>query len=167
MKKRFAVIAMLIAVAAMLSIFTLSVYADTTTVATETTAAPTDGTTTAAGTTTATPDATTTAPSETEPANEFVAFFTDLSQVIPLAVFVVILIVLAVVFFGIPKYREKTLKLLRSLKSECKKISWFSWKNTRKATVVVIVCVVILCAVIYLLDFLFNLGMGQLSGLFS
>ena len=65
------------------------------------------------------------------------------------------------------RFHEKVGKALRVYKSECKKISWFSWKNTRKATVVVIVCVVILCAVIYLLDFLFNLGMGQLSGLFS
>ncbi len=151
MKKRFAVIAMIIAFAAMLSIFTLPVYADEATDTTETTAA-----------------VTTTAPSDKEESpNAFVEFFTDPAQVIPLAVFVVILIVLAVVFFGVPKYREKTMKLIRSVKSECKKISWYSWKNTRKGTLVVIVCVLVLAIVILVLDTLFGLGLDKLTELFK
>ncbi len=151
MKKRFGVIAMILAVAAMLSIFSLSVFADDTTAATADTTAPT--TTTAAPSTTAEP-------------NAFVEFLTTPSQVIPLALLIVAIIVLVVVFFGIPKYREKTFKLFRSLKSECKKISWYSWKNTRKGTVVVIICVVSLAIAIGLLDYLFSTGIIALSKVF-
>ena len=144
MKKRFAVIAMLIAVAAMFSIFTLSVFADETTGA-----------------------VTTAAPEATAEPNAFIEFVTKPSQISPLAAFVVLLIVLAIVFFGVPKYREKTFKLLRSIKSECKKISWYSWKNTRKGTVVVIVCVIVLAIVILVLDLLFNAGILMLTDLFQ
>ena len=147
MKKKFGAIAAMIAVAVLLSVFTISVFAEETT-AVDTTAAETTAATTTAET------------------NAFVKFLTTPSQVIPVALLVIALIVLAVVFFGIPKYREKTFKLLRSLKSECKKISWYSWKNTRKGPIVVVICVVVLAAVIGLLDYLFSTGIIALSKVF-
>ena len=67
-----------------------------------------------------------------------------------------LIVAVVVIAFGLPKNREKTLKLSRSVKSEAKKVSWYSWKNTRKATIVVLVCVIALTAVIGVLDFLFG-----------
>ena len=50
----------------------------------------------------------------------------------------------------------------RSLKSECKKISWASWKSVRSNSIIVIVCVIIFSAVLAILDLAFN---GAISGL--
>ncbi|MBE6600163.1 MAG: preprotein translocase subunit SecE [Ruminococcaceae bacterium] len=89
-----------------------------------------------------------------------------ISQIIPLIILAVVIIVLVVIFFGLPKYREKTFKLFRSVKSEAKKVSWYSWKNTRKGTLVVIVSVVALAIVIGLLDYLFSTGIVALTKIF-
>ena len=50
----------------------------------------------------------------------------------------------------------------KSLKSECKKISWASWKSVRSNSIIVIVCVIIFSAVLAILDLAFN---GAISGL--
>ncbi len=158
MKKKFGAIAAMLAVAVLLSIFTVSVFAtDGTTVAGDVT---TDVTTTGAASTT------TNAPTTTE-APGVAAGNTGLpiSQIIPLIILAVVVIVLIVVFFGLPKYREKTFKLFRSLKSEWKKVSWYSWKNTRKGTLVVIASVAALAIVIGLLDYLFSMGITALSSI--
>ena len=73
---------------------------------------------------------------------------------------------IAVAIFCIIK-REKVGKFFRSLKSEMKKIVWFSWKDTRKNTIVVIIAVVIIAVFIGLLDFAFNNGVKILHGLFN
>ena len=52
-------------------------------------------------------------------------------------------------------------------KSEFKKITWPSWLQVRKNTLVVVVVVVICAIVIGALDFAFQQGMLALTGLFS
>ena len=52
-------------------------------------------------------------------------------------------------------------------KSEFKKITWPSWLQVRKNTLVVIVVVIICAIVIGALDFAFQQGMLTLTGLFS
>ena len=47
-------------------------------------------------------------------------------------------------------------KLLRDLKSELKKISWLSWRDTYKQSGIVLVALIILAVVVGVLDLLFN-----------
>ena len=84
---------------------------------------------------------------------------------IPLGLVLVAVAVCAVIFLGIPKRREKTLKFLRSLKSEWKKISWYSWKQTLKGTAVVVVISVIIAIVVGLLDLGFTKGIDAIMDL--
>ena len=79
-------------------------------------------------------------------------------------------LVVAGVVLGI-KYREKIAKGLRVYKSEFKKVSWLSWKDTKKSSLVVLGVLVACALVICLLDLgLYNglLAMIQaLRGLFA
>ena len=60
-------------------------------------------------------------------------------------------LVVAGVVLGI-KYREKIVKALRVYKSEFKKVSWLSWKDTKKSSLVVLGVLVVCAIVICLLD---------------
>ena len=60
-------------------------------------------------------------------------------------------LVVAGVVLGI-KYREKIAKALRVYKSEFKKVSWLSWKDTKKSSLVVLVVLAACALVICLLD---------------
>ena len=62
------------------------------------------------------------------------------------------------------KFREKLAKAFRVYKSECKKIVWLSWDQTKKNTLVVIVVLVIVAAVIVVLDYLLQ---GAFLGFFK
>lgn len=79
-------------------------------------------------------------------------------------------LVVAGVVLGI-KYREKIVKGLRVYKSEFKKVSWLSWKDTKKNSLVVLGVLVACALVICLLDLgLYNglLALVQaLRGLFA
>ena len=75
-------------------------------------------------------------------------------------------VLIAVAIYCIVK-REKVGKFFRALKSEMKKIVWFSWKDTRKSSIVVIVAVVLIAIVIGVLDFAFNNGIKLLYDLFN
>ncbi len=79
-------------------------------------------------------------------------------------------LVVAGVVLGI-KYREKIAKGLRVYKSEFKKVSWLSWKDTKKSSLVVLGVLVACALVICLLDLgLYNglLALIQaLRGLFA
>ena len=63
------------------------------------------------------------------------------------------------------KNKEKVGKFLRSLKSEFKKISWSSWTDVRKNTLVVLVVVIAVAVLIGLVDFLFSKGIIALDNL--
>ena len=60
-------------------------------------------------------------------------------------------LVVAGVVLGI-KYRENIVKALRVYKSEFKKVSWLSWKDTKKSSLVVLGVLVVCAIVICLLD---------------
>ena len=89
------------------------------------------------------------------------------SFIIPIALFVAAIIACVIIFFVLPSRRESTLKFFRSLKSECKKVSWYTWKQTLKGTFIVLVTVVALAAAIGLLDLAFSKGISAIDNLFS
>ena len=60
---------------------------------------------------------------------------------------------------------EKVKRFFRSYRSEVKKIVWFSWDQTWKKTLVVLVIAVAIAAVVGLLDWGFTKGIIALSGL--
>ena len=78
-------------------------------------------------------------------------------------------LVVAGVVLGI-KYREKIVKALRVYKSEFKKVSWLSWKETKKSSLVVLGMLAAFALVICLLDLGLYEGLmaliNKLSGLF-
>ena len=63
--------------------------------------------------------------------------------------------------------REKVGKFLRSLRSELKKISWSTWKDVRKNTLVVILVVVAIGLLIAGVDFLFSRGILAMKNVLS
>ena len=79
-------------------------------------------------------------------------------------------LVVAGVVLGI-KYREKIAKALRVYKSEFKKVSWLSWKDTKKSSLVVLVVLAACALVICLLDLGLSRGLlamiQALRGLFA
>ena len=60
------------------------------------------------------------------------------------------LLVAAIVF--LVKKREQAIRMMKVYESEVKKVTWLSWKDTKKSTVVVLIGLVICAAVICLLD---------------
>lgn len=74
-----------------------------------------------------------------------------------------VLIVVGVIYCL--KNKEKVGKFLRSLKSEFKKISWSSWKDVRKNTLVVLVVVIAVAILIGIVDVLFSKGIIALDNL--
>ena len=84
----------------------------------------------------------------------------DLVSLIILAI-----VVIAVVAYCIVK-REKVGTFFRSIKSEFKKIVWSPWNQVRKNTIVVVIVVVALAVVIGLADLIFMEGIRALGVLF-
>lgn len=72
-----------------------------------------------------------------------------IGEIIVLGVMLAILI--AVVIFLIKK-REKAAGMVREYESEVKRITWLSWKDTKKSTVVVLIGLAVCAVVISLLD---------------
>ncbi len=70
-------------------------------------------------------------------------------------------VLVAAVILGI-KFREKIVKGLRVLKSEFKKVSWLSWEQTRKSTLIVIIVLVAFAVVICLMDLGLSKGLSWL-----
>ena len=60
--------------------------------------------------------------------------------------------------------RQKLVEALRAYRSEMKKITWFSRKNTVRCTVFVVVSVVVLAVVVGLLDIAFFEAQNLLTG---
>ena len=89
-----------------------------------------------------------------------------ISQIIPLIVTLVAVIAFVVVFFILPKRREKSVKFCRALKSECKKVSWLSKEQTIKSSLVVGVIAVSIALIVGLLDMGFSKALEVLVVLF-
>ena len=73
--------------------------------------------------------------------------------------------IIAVVIYCLT-HKEKVGKFFRSLKSEFKKITWTPWTQVRKNTVVVLIVVISIGLVIAGLDFIFSKGIYALGRLF-
>ena len=59
------------------------------------------------------------------------------------------------------KKENKLVKAFKATKSEFKKIVWPTWKQVAKNTFVVVAVVVLFCAIIALLDYIFKFGVIQ------
>ncbi len=81
-----------------------------------------------------------------------------LGEVIVLGVLVAILV--AVLVFLL-KNREKAASVIREYESEAKRITWLSWKDTKKSSVVVIIGLVVCATIICFLD------LGLSNGFFA
>ena len=162
-KTRFSLITLILTVALMFSLLSVSVFAETesgvesTPVATESVAESTPAESNAESTPAeSTPATSTTTGATAEEEKDIVG------TIVSLSILAVIIIVVAIVCII---KREKVGKFFRSLKSEFKKVVWLSWDQVRKNTIVVIVVVVIVAVVIGLLDIAFNQGIINLGKL--
>ena len=73
----------------------------------------------------------------------------------------VLLAILAAVLVVLLKNREKTASVIREYESEAKRITWLSWKDTKKSSAVVIIGLVVCSTVICFLD------LGLSTGFFA
>ena len=159
-KMKRSALSLILAVVLMFSVFSVSVFAETETEVDGTeadvteTEAITDGTTTDDG-----HDHDHDHEDEEEEKKGLTTF--DIVSLIILGVLIIVGAVYCI------KNREKVGKFLRSLKSEFKKISWSSWRDVRKNTLVVVVVVVAVAIVIGGLDFLFSRGILALKSILS
>ncbi len=165
--------AVLCAVLLMISLFAIPAFADTTSASdtsNETTAEETTVETAANTTdnaeTTKKDEAETTGTSNTDKKDDAANDNAGLSVSAIIWIVVGAVLVIAAVILGI-KYREKIAKGLRVYKSEFKKVSWLSWEQTRKSTLVVVVVLIAFAAVICLLDIALFQGFDALLNAFG
>ena len=155
----FKTLAAFLALALMLSLCSLSIFADEP----EATTAEGEATTAAPDETTAAPADETTAASDDDPDHDH-GFPWD--AVISFGIVIIAIIVLLIVYFVNPKFKEKVQNFFRSLKSELNKVVWSSKDDVKKNTVVVLIFVAAFAVLIGLLDFLFSKGIIALGKLF-
>ena len=150
----FKTLAAFLALALMLSLCSLSIFADepeaTTAAPDETTAAPADETTAA---------------SDDDHDHDHDHGF-PWDAVISFGIVIIAIIVLLIVYFVNPKFKEKVQNFFRSLKSELNKVVWSSKDDVKKNTLVVLIFVAAFAVLIGLLDFLFSKGIIALGKLF-
>ena len=83
-------------------------------------------------------------------------------DIVSLAILGVVIILVAIYCI---KNREKIGKYFRSIKSEFKKIVWSPWNQVRKNTLVVVVVVVAIALIIGIADYIFSNGIRSLGNL--
>lgn len=157
----FKTLAAFLALALMLSLCSLSIFADESEAAT----AEGEATTAAPDETTAAPADETTAASDDDDDHDHDHGF-PWDAVISFGIVIIAIIVLLIVYFVNPKFKEKVQNFFRSLKSELKKVVWSSKDDVKKNTVVVLIFVAAFAVLIGLLDFLFSKGIIALGKLF-
>ena len=86
-----------------------------------------------------------------------------LGEVIVLGVLVAMLVAVVVLLL---KKREKTASVIREYESEAKRITWLSWKDTKKSTIVVLIGLVVCATVICFLDLGLSKGFLEFVNLF-
>ncbi len=155
----FKTLAAFLALALMLSLCSLSIFADEP----EATTAEGEATTAAPDETTAAPADETTAASDDDHDHDH-GFPWD--AVISFGIVIIAIIVLLIVYFVNPKFKEKVQNFFRSLKSELNKVVWSSKDDVKKNTIVVLIFVAAFAVLIGLLDFLFSKGIIALGKLF-
>ena len=103
-------------------------------------------------------------PSDSQAANlKGILKILTVGEMVVLGVMLAILIAVIVVCL---KKKAKVKSLVREYESEVKRITWFSWKDTKKSTVVVLIALVVCAAVISLLDLGLAEGILAFIGLF-
>lgn len=157
----FKTLAAFLALALMLSLCSLSIFADEP----EATTAEGEATTAAPDETTAAPADETTAASDDDHDHDHDHGF-PWDAVISFGIVIIAIIVLLIVYFVNPKFKEKVQNLFRSLKSELNKVVWSSKDDVKKNTIVVLIFVAAFAVLIGLLDFLFSKGIIALGKLF-
>lgn len=157
----FKTLAAFLALALMLSLCSLNIFADESEAAT----AEGEATTAAPDETTAAPADETTAASDDDDDHDHDHGF-PWDAVISFGIVIIAIIVLLIVYFVNPKFKEKVQNFFRSLKSELKKVVWSSKDDVKKNTVVVLIFVAAFAVLIGLLDFLFSKGIIALGKLF-
>ena len=158
-------LACLLVVVLMLSLFSVSVFADDVAdtdkdTAVDTTEETTDDT---ADDTTTTGDAADDGHDHEEEEKEEEKKGLTTGDIISLAVLG--LAIVGVVIYCLT-HKEKVGKFFRSLKSEFKKIVWTPWTQVRKNTVVVLIVVIAIGLLIAGVDFIFSKGIYALGRLF-
>ncbi|MDY3862707.1 MAG: preprotein translocase subunit SecE [Eubacteriales bacterium] len=78
-----------------------------------------------------------------------------------LAAILVVVIVLAI------RNRAKVSKVAGEFESEVKRVTWLSWAETKRSTVVVLIALIVCALIIGLLDLGLSKGILALIGLFS
>ena len=157
----FKTLAAFLALALMLSLCSLSIFADEP----EATTAAGEATTAAPDETTAAPADETTAASDDDHDHDHDHGF-PWDAVISFGIVIIAIIVLLIVYFVNPKFKEKVQNFFRSLKSELNKVVWSSKDDVKKNTIVVLIFVAAFAVLIGLLDFLFSKGIIALGKLF-
>ena len=157
----FKTLAAFLALALMLSLCSLSIFADEP----EATTAEGEATTAAPDETTAAPADETTAASDDDHDHDHDHGF-PWDDVISFGIVIIAIIVLLIVYFVNPKFKEKVQNFFRSLKSELNKVVWSSKDDVKKNTIVVLIFVAAFAVLIGLLDFLFSKGIIALGKLF-
>ncbi len=157
----FKTLAAFLALALMLSLCSLSIFADEP----EVTTAEGEATTAAPDETTAAPADETTAASDDDHDHDHDHGF-PWDAVISFGIVIIAIIVLLIVYFVNPKFKEKVQNFFRSLKSELNKVVWSSKDDVKKNTIVVLIFVAAFAVLIGLLDFLFSKGIIALGKLF-
>lgn len=157
----FKTLAAFLALALMLSLCSLSIFADEP----EATTAEGEATTAAPAETTAAPADETTAASDDDHNHDHDHGF-PWDAVISFGIVIIAIIVLLIVYFVNPKFKEKVQNFFRSLKSELNKVVWSSKDDVKKNTIVVLIFVAAFAVLIGLLDFLFSKGIIALGKLF-
>ena len=159
--KRRSLIALILSLVLIVSLFTFGVSATDET----TTAAATESvseTTSAEETTTKAEETTT----EDIVAAELEKIKADKTTTLIINGVIIAVIVLIIAVVAI-KFRKKLGDFMRSVKSELKKIVWSSKENTRKGFLVVIVVAVSVAILLGLIDLAFNTGISMLASLFD
>ena len=87
-----------------------------------------------------------------------------LGEVIVLGVLLAMLI--AVVIFLLKK-REKAVSMMKAYESEAKRITWLSWKDTKKSTIVVLIGLAVCTLAICVLDLGLSEGFLHFVNLFK
>ena len=157
----FKTLAAFLALALMLSLCSLSIFADEP----EATTAEGEATTAAPDETTAAPADETTAASDDDHDHDHDHGF-PWDAVISFGIVIIAIIVLLIVYFVNPKFKDKVQNFFRSLKSELNKVVWSSKDDVKKNTIVVLIFVAAFAVLIGLLDFLFSKGIIALGKLF-
>ncbi len=164
------IIALLLSLVLVVSLFTVSVFAsDSSTAAGElTTEAATEGATEAGEETDTQEETTKKAEAQTESAaqkaeKEAIA---EKKQTLIINGIIIAVIILIIAILAV-KFRTKLSNFFRSVKSELKKIVWASKENTRKSFLVVVVVALAVALMVWIIDLAFNQGISMLAGLFK